>query len=497
MENPSRLEWFYTLPDFQDCVGRSSAAERICWRVSRRAKDNVLRRYRQLGNDSEALLAFALYEDLVAADRGEAVRENWTAFLSRHAESASKSLVRRSVANRIDIPLISGSSSTVKELMLVCFRFISEPDRFFTNFSCSETSNCEVWFAILYGYCKRKIEGQLIDEIRTWEGSKTFMRSGLGLISRSTEKRIVDAAVFYGIGSPQLEEYIFIWRCFKEAKDAKQIDIKSPKDAEYQTIADLANRRGSGPEMRQEGSVVDADSVKGYLAKLGEALRYYIDRPQVSIDAPLSSGNSSSLGDLLPDEDVDLDEELEGANTSLSLVELARHIHNYLDKVRQARKGIIKCHWATLLLLEAVELTQQEVAEIANCTQKTVSKRNKAIWEKLLSEVREMSWLPERAPLDITSEVIEARLKEVVSSIIRGYFITLLRTEICSLPARTSELLLTQSEEHERHSCPDRKHQLLALLQDCFTLTSLFLEPEVARKLEEFVESTCLDESTG
>lgn len=475
MENPSRLEWFYTLPDFSARAGQSSAIETICWRVSRKAKENVLRRYHELDNNNEAPLVLALYKDLEAADRGEVICENWTAFLSRHAEKASKSLARRLIANKIDIPLLSGSGMVVKELMLVCFRFISEPRHFFANFNCDEMSNSEGWFAILYGYCRRKVEGQLIDEIRTWEGSKTFMRSGLGLISRSTEKRIADAASFYGVRAPQIEEYLLIWRCFKEAKDARLINTKSPKEAEYQIVADLTNRRrASSKQLFQE--LIDADRVKACLAELGEATRYYLDRSRISIDAPLASEGSSSLGDLLTDDETaDPSEEIQWEDTPRSLDKLTQHIHKCLDDIRKAPKGITKRDWMILFLLKAVELTQSDIAKLAGCTQKTISKRNKVIWEKLVSEVVGMSWLPGQAPLDISSEAIEANLREALSGIIRNYFMTLLGTEI--FPPVTYHTGLA-------------KNQLLALLQDCFNLDSLSPEAEIDRKLEGFIQSS-------
>ncbi|PNW31400.1 UNVERIFIED_CONTAM: hypothetical protein BEN50_02815 [Euhalothece sp. KZN 001] len=470
MQQTSQLHWFYTLPDL---ARQNTGKTKSYWRVSSPAKANITRLCAELTEAGEPQIAHTLYQHLIQAEQGNVVFENWTAFLSRYSEKAAQKIKQRLVA--YNLKPNESEDAIFEELFLISLSFSSDPIFFLKNFECEDNSN-EVWYCILRGYCRKRAEGRLIDRLRTKEGTRTLMRSNLGLAAKASEQQVIESLYLSGIRVPKLDQYLLIWRCFIEVKEAEGINTNSPKPEVFESIAERANKlRNTVGEQ-----AVNGNEVRAYLDKIGKAIRYYIDPPNVSLDAPISSEVEASLLDTIADEETLDDSSLTAIDNHSALNQLTEFIFQYLE-------GISKQDWAILFLLEVVELKQTPVSKIVGCTQKTISKKSSQSWEKLLEAVTKMEWMPTQSPVDFSTEMLthlQKYLKDVVRSCLQSSF-----QNYCQ------SLLLETNQENSMNSAKQDqselvKQYLLQLLKEQLDKKDdLLISSEIDQKLNQFIQT--------
>ncbi len=455
MNSKSQLEWFYTFPNI---VKASSGFPKIDWQTNSRAKANVVRLSRQQ-QQNEAAIARILYQELQQAQQGQLAVENWTAFLSRHSEKAANT-----VKNMI---LKSGTSSSqeislvYEDILLMGFTLSAEPITILKNFNRDSVDN-EIWYRVLHGYCRQRIRGKLIDYVRTKEGTKTFMRSNLGLAAKAGENKVVDSLTFTGIQYSQLEQYLFVWRCFKEVKNAYEINTKAFATEDFQRISDRIQELEAKHQYGIFSTRVLGDEVKAYLEQIGKAIRYFTDRwKTLSLDRAVFSEDSTTLSEKISDDTDKNDLNLVEQNSLTN--ELTAHTYDYLQQIDGAK-------WVIWLLKELVELKQTDIAIVIGSSQKTVSLNYRKAWQHFLTATIS-EFQPEDSP-QLTSETI-TDLKEGLVEIVKSCFRSSLQDYLRSLPP-TSDLPTNQ--------------QLLKFLQN-HSNQKLTVNPDIQQKLDNFIET--------
>ena len=373
MNPKSQLDWFYTLPNL---LKNDSGYLKIEWQIINRAKANVVRLSQQQNIDREAIVARVLYQNLSSAVSGDIIIENWTAFLSRYSARATNKIQKKLIA--------TGSSSsqeltdTYEELFLTGLTFAAEPILFLKNFSCKKTDD-DIWYKILHGYCQKKLQGKIIDYLRTKEGFKTFMRSNLGLAARASEARIIDSLMLAGVRD--LEKYLIIWRCFIEVKNDHNIDTKSPQKADFELIINRINYLQKKGKIEQNIFSLDLENcVRTNLEEIGKAIRYYTNRPTVSLDKPASSDIQNPLLDFIPDNNTITDSELTSVEQNSTLDSLTIKVYEHLEQMDRLQ-------WIVLFLRELVGIKQTEIAVMIGSSQKTVSLKYRKSWQELIKKV--------------------------------------------------------------------------------------------------------------
>lgn len=470
MQQTSQLHWFYTLPDL---TGQKTGKTKPRWRVSSRAKANMTRLCAELTEAGEPQIARTLYQHLIQATKGNVVFENWIAFLSRYSEKATQKIKERIIANNLKPN--ESENAIFEELFLISLSFSSDPIFFLKNFECKNDSD-EVWYYILRGYCRKRAEGRLIDLLRKKEGTRTLMRSNLGLAARVSEQQVIESLYLSGIRVPELDQYLLIWGCFIEVKEAEAINTNSPKPEDFENIAERANKLKNTVGEQ----AVNGNEVRPYLDKIGSAIRYYIDPPNVSLDAPISSEVEASLLDTIADEETLDDSSLTAIDNHSALNQLTELVSQYLE-------GIENQDWVIVFLLEVVELKQTPVSKIFGCTQKTISKRYSKVWEELLKTVKKLEWLPTQSPIEFSEEMLtyfQQYLKDVVRTCLNKSF----QSYSQSSHLETNQEIFSNSAEPDQSELV--KQYLLQFLKEKLNQKdNLPISPTIEQKLNQFSQS--------
>lgn len=456
MNSQSQLEWFYTLPNI---VKTNSSKPKVKWLTANRAKANIIRISKE--QKVEAAIAFILYRDLQTAVQDKIVVENWTAFLSRYSYKAANEV--RTIMLKYGL-ITTSETAIFEDNFLIALSFCVEPLAFLKNFSCHEAST-EIWYKVLHGYCRKTAKGKLIDRIRSQEGSKTFMRSNLGLAARYEESKIIESLLLVGIKDAELEKHLFVWRCFIEVKQAHKINTKSPKPEDFQLVAQRVNylsNRNQSDRTLFSTAILD-DTVKACLTQVGEALRYCIDRPKLSFDRLISQDSQTSLLDIIPDDNSNTD--LASVETSSTMDRINSLVYDYLEQIDSAQ-------WLTLFLREEANLKQTDIAIMIDCTQKTVSKKYRKSWQDLLKKVITELQSAAGISTQLSSESI-TDLKEGLINVVKSYFQSTLQNHY-QISSQASNLTAKQ---------------LVEFLQHRSNIQSLTLNCDLQKKLEDFIET--------
>lgn len=458
MNAKSQLEWFYTLPNI---VKTTSSFPKIKWQIAHRAKANVanvIRSSQQQTN--EAAVARILYSELQEAKQGQIIVANWTAFLSRHSEKAAYKV--RSMMLEAGLLSPQESSTVLEEILSIGFTLAAEPNVFFTKFSCKDASD-DIWYRVLHGYCHKKMTGRLVDRVRAREGSKSFKRTNIGLASRTSENKVKESLVLIGIQNTELEQYLFVWRSFMEVKIAYGIDTKSPKEKDFQYIAERIKELEDIHRFNLFPMGVAGNKIRAYLEQIGKAIRYLIDRPILSIDKSVSSDESTPLSNLIPDDNAKND--LESAEQSSQMEALTAHTDHYLQQIDSKK-------WLIWLLKDLVDLKQTDIASIIGSSQKTVSQNYRKAWKSFLSATIVQFQPADSTSLQLTAEAL-TDLKEGMVDIVKYAFLSSLQDYLRSLSS-TSD--------------PTNSEQLIEFLQNRSN-QKLTINPAILQKLDIFMET--------
>lgn len=455
MNSKSQLEWFYTLPNI---VKTHSGSPKIKWLVANRAKANIIRISKQ--QEHEAAIARVLYAELQKAEQGQIIIANWTAFLSRHSEKAAYKvrgmLVEAGLASSQEL------TTVFEEILLIGIALAAEPNLFLTNFTCDRATD-DLWYGKLHGYCSEKMRGKLIDRVRARAGNKSFKRSNLGLAARASKTRVTESLVLIGIQNTELEQYLYVWQCFIEVKDAYGIDTKSPQESDFQLIAERMHELEVKHKYNLFPLAVANSKVKAYLEQTGKAIRYLIDRPILSIDKSVSPQDSAPLSDLIPD--LSAKNDLESAEQSSRMDTVTAHTYDYLQQIDSSK-------WLVWFLKELVDLKQTDVATIIGSTQKTVSLRYRKVWQNFLAEIISKFQPANSASQELSSETI-TDLKEGLAEIVKSYFRSSLQDYLQSSVGGSDRAT---------------SQQLVEFLQNRSN-QKLTVNPDIRQKLDSFMET--------
>ncbi|MEB3160326.1 MAG: hypothetical protein VKL20_02565 [Synechocystis sp.] len=176
----------------------SSTPFHIRWQTDRRLQQHWQRTFPPIApqdwdQSQEAIIAQTLFQR--RSPDAKIITQHWQAWLSRQGVKAAKILgIEVAKLNRGQ----SDGGDVLPELVQMALEFIVDVDAFFESFQPVGQSPDD-WYAVLNAWAYRKIYGRMIDRIREKIGWKTFKRSDLGLATRATRKRVIDALTDTGL----------------------------------------------------------------------------------------------------------------------------------------------------------------------------------------------------------------------------------------------------------------------------------------------------------
>ena len=354
------LEYFYTLP----CVEK----DRILWRIEPRLKRHIemlcqiIQPVNYPVNDPlEAAIAQYLFGQLRQHPNDELIRTHWMAFLLRRCEI---------VAKRI-LPLLGDRHHIgFDDLFMMASIAAIDPLQFLRNFDESRVQlGC--WYPTFIKFTDIKLRHLLLPELRRETGNHMFGQSNLGLVARSSRKRVSEALERSGYGNAQIDRYLLAWQCFQEYTDSVNRRFNQFNGRDFQNIATRYN------ELNQSENSVSGSEIQTWLDNIGEAIRRLSDPPRNSFWTRFSfqSDEETNLLENIPFE-TSYDDEM-AEKISAFMQAIANLLHDVKEKQQ------------ILFLNYGLELIQKEIAVERGINQSTVSRRISGLIKRIRSGIWE------------------------------------------------------------------------------------------------------------
>ena len=375
----------------------------VRWVTNPRLQQQMRQRQRQ--TPQEAHLVRELFTEFQQNPQNLQIKQHWIAFLSSFSWSVAWKIQKDLKGAGLD-----SSQVDLKESFQLALTYAFNPIQFFQKFDSDREE--ELWYLSLKAYARKKIEGQLIDYIRS-QVFKTFKRSSLGLAARATKKRVKDALTWQGHQSPLRECYVLAWQCFDEASKAKAINIASPQREQFQAIADRYNERRAKLSFGTNDHLsLNGQQIEDWLKEIGEIIRRYIDQPITSLNKVQSENTDSSLLDNVVDNSSTVDVE------SLEVTEQQELLNQFLSRqltnLDPERKKL-------LFLRYGLELKQTIIAQKLATKQAKISERCSQFIKNLRESLIREKWLGIDESLILTSEVLKV-LKDNLEEMLKNYY---------------------------------------------------------------------------
>ena len=352
------LECFYTLP----CVEE----ERILWQIEPRSRRHIESLHQiiqpvnyPVNDPLEAAIAQYLFVQLRQYPEDELILNHWMAFLLRRCEI---------VARRI-LPLLGDHHDIgFDDLFMMASVAAIDPARFFKNFDESHVQ-LGFWYPTFIRFTDIKLKHLLLPELRRSSGNNMFGQTNLGLVARSSRKRVREALEHSGYGNAQIDRYLLAWQCFQEYKDSVNRRFNQFNARDFQNIATRYN------ELNESENSVSGSEIQTWLDNIGEAIRRLSDPPRISFWTGFSSDSheETNLVENIPFE-TSYDEEM--AEKVSAFMQAIANLLNDLKEKQQI-----------LFLNYGLELNQKKIAEERGINQSTVSRHIDGSFDRIWSGV--------------------------------------------------------------------------------------------------------------
>lgn len=400
------LECFYTLPN-------SLEEHRIIWRIEPQLCNHIhlLRQtidpLAEFNEETlEVLIARSLFEKLQQQPEHELIRTHWIAFLERRCEQvAGKLLSFLPVHLR---PAYFG------DLFLMGSEAVRNSGFFFEKFD-NRRFPLDYWYPTLKRFSDSKIKHLLLPKLRKITGLETLGLTNLGLVARSSRKRVKEALQHSGCREAKLSQYLLIWQCFQEVRSSINLEVNKFKHEHFQKIAERYREFREElalPEAQEQD--INGEEIKAWLEIIGTAIRQLLDPPLDSLDQPLysQSDEENFLIENISSEPR-LDEEMN--QTLNDLRKLIAQIIKGLEEIAEKQ---------TLFLRYGLELKQSQIGkELGGQPQYQVCRNLQRLHNPILSQI--CDWVRQELKIEPSFEglnEIEAVLCQYYSDQIDRFF---------------------------------------------------------------------------
>jgi hypothetical protein len=284
----------------------------------------------------------------------------------------------------------------ITDLYQIGLEIVSQPRQFLSNFDANRSIDIGFWYPNFYKWCQQKFDLRLTDTIRNQRGMSGFRRTNLGLVTRASPTKIVNAITQQGEPISTHPIYLALHSCLEKAVKAKQFDTSQPQPAHYAEILALYRQRQVTP--------LDYDRVVSYLDRLGTAVRNYDRLRLSSIDLPVSEERHLSLLDTIPDPKHPLDTAI--------LTEYQQQVDRLKNIFTELLQKLSIDSDRLLMLLYGLNLKQAQAGTELNCHQTTAMHRS----EKILATLAQTIYQQINAP--VPPQLSSEHLAQIVTQIV-------------------------------------------------------------------------------
>jgi RNA polymerase sigma factor (sigma-70 family) len=278
------------------------------------------------------------------------------------------------------------------DVYAIGLEIISQPIKFLQGFKPSDVT----WYSSLVGYSHLRFQRLLIDRLRSLPQMSGFKRTNLGLLVRSSPRRVKTALIESGEREPRLSGLLIIHQCLQEGVSANQFSTKNPETVHYE---ELLNRSREQCE-RVHLPIANCDTIIELLNYMGTVLRKYLQPPEISFDRPIGE-SGSTLGDFTPDARRSPVEVMASSEDQQQVQQLNQEVVKRLEELS------LDCS-LLLLWLYGLKMTQAEAGLELNVDQATVKRRRDRYLAKLAKSLYQITGSTEQLSIDTLAEIVQA-----------------------------------------------------------------------------------------
>ncbi len=315
------------------------------------------------------------------------------------------------------------------DVYAIGLEIISQPVKFLQNFEPPQTN----WYASLVRYSQQRFQRLLIDRLRSSANLSGFKRTNLGLLVRSTPKRVKTALIEAGEGAPRLAGLLLLHQCLQEAVKADQFSSNNPESLHYEQL--LARYKKQCEQVNLP--IANRDTIIELLNYMGNALRNYLQPPEVSFDQPIGD-NGSTMDSFIPAVQITPAEQLALAADQQQARDFKQQVSSVLEQLPIDRASL-------LLWLYGLQLTQAEAGLELNVNQTTIKRRHDRSLAQLVPTLCQLVGAD-----DVSIDTL-ATIKTALIVVCQDYYPESLRkilmaigSEQCTTPTAMSDVLIAQ-----------------------------------------------------
>ncbi|MBX9258427.1 hypothetical protein H1Q63_31660 [Desmonostoc muscorum CCALA 125] len=427
---------FFTLPLFKE----DTRGERyIFWQVDQKSQNYIVRLVSEQPDLSKPQLVKILLHNLENYPDDQFNRRVWIAFLAKFSYKAAFKI--RTNILKVSSRTYLDYDSLFNELFQIALTISLSPEKclyiFFQKDDEYDNLALNIWYYKFEKYLSKRMEGLLCDRWREIEGFRTFQRSDLGLAARATKTRVITVLKRLGFNEVTISHYILAWQCFREANDAKIINISSPQPQAFEEICRRYHQFSHKLPNLSPNQIVDGTVIQQWLQEIGRAIRNYVDFAQISLDEPISQDSETlTWVDLIPDENSIIQRDAISRNEIEDYVKQLREFIYTKIELLKPKEQIIP------LFIHGLALSQEKIGIEISANQSTVGRRYKKMLMDLLTQLG--IWAHEHLQVDINSEKLselKAELQEYLDVFYQNLIYSFLGDAIQLLESHTKDIM--------------------------------------------------------
>jgi hypothetical protein len=236
----------------------------------------------------------------------------------------------------------------------------------------------------------------LIDRLRSLPNLSGFKRTNLGLLVRSSPKRVKTALIEAGEREPRLTGLLLIHQYLQEGVQANEFSTQNPEAMHYDKL--LARSRQQCERVNLP--IASRDTITELLNYMGNTLRHYLQPPQVSFDRSLGD-STATVGDFIPDPGLSPVERMVMAEQQQQTRQFRQQLAATLGQLPIDRAGL-------LLWLYGLKLTQAEAGIELNLNQSTIKHRRDRTLQQLAQDLHHIAKSTEKLEIETLATIVQA-----------------------------------------------------------------------------------------
>jgi len=256
----------------------------------------------------------------------------------------------------------------------------------------------------LKSYAEFAFSNVIKDTLR--QQQETDICTDWALLQKVSQKRLVDALTHAGIDTQTIAAYGLAWKCFKHQyapnNSGTSRKLVRPDGVTWQAIAQTYNAERTSQLI--SGSACSPDQLEQWLLTAARSVRGFLYPMPISIDAPLPGQEHTGLVDLLPNAEQEsllgiLIAQEEVSDRQMQQTQLSQVILDAIAQLEAPMQQLLQAYYGQ-------QMTQQQIAQLLNMPQYTISRRLASLKKTLLKALA--CWSQDTLHISITSDVLSS-----------------------------------------------------------------------------------------